>query len=60
MQKIIIFSLFLIPDSVSLYCISALKELKISRLKVLAKPLKACSLFVIFIFSLFLYHYVKE
>ena len=59
-------SLLLIPDSVALSCRTGLKEFKIPILKVLSKPLKACSIFVIFIFFsfksflLFWYHHIKN
>ena len=43
----------LVADSVSLICSSWLKEYKISTLKKLAKPLKACAGFVIFTFFWF-------
>ena len=42
-------SFFLIVDSVSPSCSSGLKELKILILWVLAKPLKASSLFIIYV-----------
>ena len=41
-------SLLLIEDLVSLSCGSGLKEFETSTLKLLAKPLEACSRFVIF------------
>ena len=59
-------SLLLIAYSVSLISSSGLKELKISTLEELEKPLKACSRFVFFyIFSFkkiftFSYEYVKN
>ena len=43
-------SLLLIAYSVSLISSSGLKELKISTLEELEKPLKACSQFVVFTF----------
>ena len=45
--------LLLIANSVSLSCSSGLKILKTSTLQVLAQPLKACALFVIFTFFRF-------
>ena len=46
-------SLLLITDSVSLSCSPWSEEFKILTLQVLAKPLKACSRFVIFTLFLF-------
>ena len=45
--------LLLIANSVSLICSSGLKILKTSTLQVLAQPLKACALFVIYTFFRF-------